>query len=206
MFESVEAACRVLQRDPFGQEAIAIWQKAQADRTERIATQVAEAAPIVILEGTDGVGKTTLATNLQQSMEAVLVKTPPDELRHLRTYFDTADAELRRSYYLLGNYVCAAGLGRMEPVTPVIVDRFWPSSAAYALAFDLKSSTSDIPEVGRMPNDLVDLLPFGSRPIIFLVLDLPEEATESSHCCYPSFKASYELLTSCKLLDAACLG
>ena len=108
-------------------------------------------------------------------MNASVLKTPPEALGHLRWYFDTADVELRRSFYILGNYVCAAGLRWLNPKQPIIVDRFWPSSAAYALACDLQTSASEHPEIAEMPKDLVDLLPFGSRPIVFLVLDLPEE-------------------------------
>ena len=133
-------------------------------------------SPVLILEGADGVGKSTLARNLQQSLQALLLKTPPTELEHLRHHFDAADPQLRRAFYLLGNYVCAASLRQLEPTQPVLVDRFWPSSAAYALTYDFQC---EHPEISRMPTDLADLLPFG-RPVIFLVMTLPEEAPRSS--------------------------
>ncbi|CAE7235272.1 Rsad2 [Symbiodinium sp. CCMP2592] len=177
MFQSVEAACRVLERDPVGREAVGIWRSIEEVQTLP-STPVSD-EPIVVLEGADGVGKSTLAENLHHSMNASVVKTPPEALGHLRRYFDTADAELRRSFYILGNYICAAGLRWLNPKQPLIIDRFWPSSAAYALACDLRTFASEHPEVAAMPKDLVDLLPFGSRPIVFLVLDLPEEVRAS---------------------------
>ncbi|CAE7312186.1 Rsad2 [Symbiodinium microadriaticum] len=176
MFQSVEAACRVLERDPTGREAVGIWRSIEVQTLQ--GTPLSD-EPIVILEGADGVGKSTLAENLQRSMNASVVKTPPKPLGHFRQYFDSADAELRRAFYILGNYVCAYGLRWLSPTQPIIVDRFWPSSAAYALACDLQSSACQHPEIAEMPKDLVDLLSFGSRPIVFLVLDLPEKVRAS---------------------------
>mmetsp|Transcript_2376 Transcript_2376/g.5639 ORF Transcript_2376/g.5639 Transcript_2376/m.5639 type:complete len:628 (+) Transcript_2376:22-1905(+) len=168
VLESLAASRHALAQDEMGPVAINIC--GQLDKVEPV---LECADPIIVLEGADGVGKSTLASQLKQSLCANVIKTPPAALGQLRSHFDAAATEVRRSFYMLGNYMCASQLRQMAG--PVVVDRFWPSSVAYALACDLRRDPSDFPTLLDMPRDLVDLLPFGARPVIFLVLELSEE-------------------------------
>lgn len=133
--------------------------------------------PLVFLEGLDGTGKSTLAKHLLEKLgdSASLLRSPPEELLHLRPHFDKqADKEARRAFYLLSNYACAVRIGELAAKGPVVVDRFWPSTVAYAMALDKKIEPGRAPEdMLEMPKDLLELLPAG-HPMVFLLLDLSE--------------------------------
>lgn len=90
-------------------------------------------APLfVVLEGLDGVGKTTAARRLAERLGARLARTPPDALRPFRAEFDRVDGERRKAYYEVGNYVAGhdarAALERGEST---VCDRYFCSTHAY---------------------------------------------------------------------------
>ena len=89
-------------------------------------------SPVVVVEGLDGTGKSTLVLNLKEKLGqfAVCLKSPPEELSHLRSYFDEQPKKMRRAFYVLGNYACAVRMQLLATEGPVIVDRFWPSTVA----------------------------------------------------------------------------
>ncbi|CUG91333.1 thymidylate kinase, putative [Bodo saltans] len=92
------------------------------------------AHPIVVVEGLDGVGKTTMTTALTQKLGGVLVRTPDPELEPLRALFRSLDEPLARAFYCGANYLAAAQVTEAVLTTPVVLDRWWCSTCAMTLA------------------------------------------------------------------------
>lgn len=171
---------QVLCSDAKGRDAVKIVQ--DMVREQESSPKAARSEfPLIVVEGFDGTGKTTLVENLKRvcgglfssRCSAAALSSPPRELSGLRPYFDAQPAELRRAFYVLGNYACAMCMPQLLAEGPVITDRFWPSTIAYALAHDLGQMPEERPELLEMPHDLLRLLPC---PSVFLILELdPEE-------------------------------
>ena len=86
----------------------------------------------------------------------------------MRQYFDTQEPNVRRAYYLVSNYVCAAGITEAACEGAVVIDRFWPSTVAYSRGDGLATPSS-------MPQDLLALLPQWIVPLL-LYLEPAERA------------------------------
>ncbi|XP_018539501.1 UMP-CMP kinase 2, mitochondrial isoform X1 [Lates calcarifer] len=137
--------------------------------------------PVIVIEGLDATvphplpitGKTTLTESLRDTLGAVLLRSPPQCLSPWRARFDQEPPLIRRAFYALGNYITAEQIGQQGMKTPVIVDRFWHSTAAYAIATAVSGPLSNLPtegsEVYRWPSDLLQ-----PSLVVLLTLD-PEE-------------------------------
>ncbi|KAM8834008.1 UMP-CMP kinase 2, mitochondrial isoform 2-T2 [Synchiropus picturatus] len=129
--------------------------------------------PVIVLEGLDATGKTTLTESLRDTLGAALLYSPPKCLSPWRARFDQEPPLIRRAFYALGNYITAQQIGQEGLKRPVIVDRFWHSTAAYAIATAVDGPVSSLPhqgsEVYLWPGDLL-------QPDLVVVLTLdPEE-------------------------------
>ncbi|KAL3968880.1 hypothetical protein ACER0C_028837 [Sarotherodon galilaeus] len=129
--------------------------------------------PVIVIEGLDATGKTTLTESLKDTLGATLLPSPPECLSPWRARFDQEPPLIRRAFYALGNYITADQIGREGMKTPVIVDRFWHSTAAYAIATAVSGPVCNLPgegsEVYCWPSDL-----FQPSLVVLLTLD-PEE-------------------------------
>ncbi|KAK2826002.1 hypothetical protein Q5P01_020216 [Channa striata] len=129
--------------------------------------------PVIVIEGLDATGKTTLTESLRDTLGAVLLQSPPQCLSPWRARFDQEPPLIRRAFYALGNYITAEQIGQEGMKTPVIVDRFWHSTAAYAIATAVSGSPCNLPAEGselyRWPSDLLQ-----PSLVVLLTLD-PEE-------------------------------
>uniref|UniRef100_UPI0037E9AD5B UMP-CMP kinase 2, mitochondrial n=1 Tax=Semicossyphus pulcher TaxID=241346 RepID=UPI0037E9AD5B len=129
--------------------------------------------PVIVIEGLDATGKTTLTESLRDSLGAALLRSPPQCLSPSRACFDREPPLIRRAFYALGNYITAEEIGREGMKTPVIVDRFWHSTAAYAIATAVSGAVCNLPaegsEVYCWPTDLLQ-----PSLVVLLTLD-PEE-------------------------------
>ncbi|TRY86235.1 hypothetical protein DNTS_026407 [Danionella cerebrum] len=117
--------------------------------------------------------KTTLTEALKESMNATLLKSPPQRLAPFRQRFDSEPPLIRRAFYALGNYITAAHIAKESLRAPVIVDRYWHSTAAYAIATAVGGRMENLPKPGselyQWPEDLL-------QPNLVLLLTLsPEE-------------------------------
>ncbi|XP_008398072.1 UMP-CMP kinase 2, mitochondrial [Poecilia reticulata] len=129
--------------------------------------------PVIVIEGLDATGKTTLTESLRDSLGATLLRSPPQCLSAWRGRFDREPPLIRRAFYAVGNYITAGQINQEASKSPVIVDRFWHSTAAYAIATAVTGPLSNLPhegaEVYRWPGDLLQ-----PSLVILLTLD-PEE-------------------------------
>ena len=129
----------------------------------------AAAPAFIVLEGLDGVGKSTTAEALAAALGAALLCTPPPELAPFRPYIDARPA-LRPGYYATGNVLAAAAAAEaLRAGRHVVLDRFHASTIAYALA----RGSETLPPAGdaayTWPAELL-------RPAHMLQLVLPEAA------------------------------
>ncbi|NXR15212.1 CMPK2 kinase, partial [Semnornis frantzii] len=118
-------------------------------------------------------GKTTLTQSVKDILNGVLLRSPPACISQWRTIFDEEPAPIKRAFYAAGNYILASEIAKASTQAPVIVDRYWHSTAAYTIATEINGPLQDLPpaqdEVYQWPEDLL-------RPDLVLLLSVdPEE-------------------------------
>lgn len=170
VFYSFEEACDVLKESAdIIPEATSVLELLPS----RLEARSKPDFPVIVIEGLDATGKTTLTESLRDALGAALLRSPPKCLSPLRARFDREPPLIRRAFYALGNYITAEEMGQEGMKTPVIVDRFWHSTAAYAIATAVSGPVCNLPsdgsEVYRWPTDLLQ-----PSLVVLLTLD-PEE-------------------------------
>ena len=98
--------------------------------------------PFIVVEGLDGTGKSTLSKNLARYLKGVPMGTPPPSIASIRGHFDKFPQLYRRSFYALGNYIAAQQVIDHCKTQPVVMDRFWHSTTAYAIATEVGCGTT----------------------------------------------------------------
>ncbi|OCT81204.1 UMP-CMP kinase 2, mitochondrial [Xenopus laevis] len=128
--------------------------------------------PVIVIEGLDATGKSTLTESLKDCLKATLLRSPPDCISKWRKTFDDEPSLIKRAYYAAGNYVGACEIAKASMDSPVIVDRYWHSTAAYAIATEIGGSIHSLPpchhDVYQWPRDLL-------RPDLVILLTVSDE-------------------------------
>lgn len=98
----------------------------------------------IVLEGLDGVGKSTLAHGLARTLDATLMSTPGTEFAILRGEVLSAlqDDQLAKALFYAAT-VSFQGRKAIEKVRhggTVVMDRYWASTVAYAKARGVTSN------------------------------------------------------------------
>ncbi|XP_060114183.1 UMP-CMP kinase 2, mitochondrial [Heteronotia binoei] len=129
--------------------------------------------PVIVIEGLDATGKTTVTQSLKDSLNAVLLRSPPPCVSQWRKTFDDEPTLVRRAFYALTNYIVASEIAKESTKSPVIVDRYWHSTAAYAIATEISGEVSNLPPLHHpvycWPEDLL-------KPDLVILLTVsPEE-------------------------------
>ncbi|MFO0750344.1 MAG: AAA family ATPase [Myxococcota bacterium] len=150
--------------------------------------------PIIVVEGLDAVGKTTLSRQLAAALGAERIACPPPlvheggALADLRAHFDGRPESIRRAYYRFGNLVASEQARIVRAVRPVVLDRYWPSTVAFAVGADPSHELAAW--VGRYPDDL--LIPDA------LVLLEVDEATRAQRMTGRGEEATREESAGCE--------
>ncbi|KAM5163731.1 UMP-CMP kinase 2, mitochondrial [Mantella aurantiaca] len=128
--------------------------------------------PVIVIEGLDATGKSTLTEALKQHLKAALLRSPPDSISRWRKTFDEETSLIKRAYYAFSNYVAAVDIAKASQESPVIVDRFWHSTAAYAIATEIGGDIQNLPEnhhvIYNWPDDLL-------KPDLVIFLTVSDE-------------------------------
>lgn len=112
---------------------------------------------LIVIEGLDGTGKTTLARALAESIDAALLRTPPVDLAGVRAEVDRAMAESPVGAQLFYASTVALASQRARAIfasgRDVVIDRYWSSTVAYA---ECRAEHVDLSAVGAtvLPADL----------------------------------------------------
>ncbi|NXG61535.1 CMPK2 kinase, partial [Hemiprocne comata] len=148
--------------------------------------------PVVIFEGLDATGKTTVTQSVKDILNATLLKSPPACISQWRTIFDDETASIKRAFYAAGNYILASEIAKASTQAPVIIDRYWHSTAAYTIATEINGKVQDLPpthdEVYQWPEDLLkpDL-------VLLLTVDPTERIRRLQHRGLEKTKEEAEL-------------
>ncbi|CAG9771346.1 unnamed protein product [Ceutorhynchus assimilis] len=159
------------------QQLLAVYNQAKTKYEEQ--SSDLEKNPLVILEGLDGSGKTSMTKQLAKKFKAEKRCTPPESIRDLRDYFDK-ELTLRPAYYSLGNYIAALEILCVLPENAVVMDRYWHSTTAYALAQGVADRPSELElpnpsdEIYKWPDDLL-------KPDKVIFLNVSEEMRLERH-------------------------
>jgi len=91
---------------------------------------------LIVVEGLDGTGKTTLSRGLARSLGAVWMTTPPASLRAVKRWYEQlvcSRVEVSQLFHALGVVVAAREAnGHLVDGRDVVMDRYWLSTAVYA--------------------------------------------------------------------------
>lgn len=97
---------------------------------------------VLLLEGLDGSGKTSITHWLSTKLGGVAMSTPPPVWSDIRPLYRNQDEGVARAFYSAANYLAAGDILKAAESSPfVVVDRWWCSTCAMALANHLTRAT-----------------------------------------------------------------
>ncbi|XP_071052795.1 UMP-CMP kinase 2, mitochondrial-like isoform X2 [Onthophagus taurus] len=179
VFHSLDTIVNVLAQDEFkGEKTEKILKTYENAVKNGLVSKDQKRYPLIVFEGLDGSGKTTLSKKLAEKHNAALFCTPPSSISDIRDVFEN-DKVLRTAYYSLGNYLAQIEiLGKLKE-KPVVLDRFWHSTTAYSLAQSVHNGQIKcLPPKGdkiyNWPSDLI-------QPDMVVFLDVSEEERQRRH-------------------------
>ncbi|KPA73149.1 hypothetical protein ABB37_10095 [Leptomonas pyrrhocoris] len=105
------------------------------------AASAAQRHAIVVVEGLDGTGKTLVTRTLADKLHGVALSTPPPQFAPIRAAFRDQDEAVARAFYSAANYIAAEDIVTRAQASMVVVDRWWCSTCAMALANKLTVET-----------------------------------------------------------------
>ncbi|HDY97730.1 MAG TPA: thymidylate kinase [Pseudomonas sabulinigri] len=116
---------------------------------------------VIVLEGLDGVGKSTLAKKLAEQLDAQFMSTPGESFKGIRSMIMDAFGEdqLAKALFYAATVSSEGRKARsiVEQGRSVVMDRYWVSTVAYAKARGV-SANLDALESDLIPTDITVLI------------------------------------------------
>ena len=129
----------------------------------------------IVIEGLDGVGKSTPSKELAISLDANLLHTPDSRLQIIRPIFDNSSITTRTAFYIACNHLVSDQTISLLETKSVVLDRYYGSTIAASYSHGLIERS----DLKHKINDFsLDLL----SPDLTVHLKLPEsERIERIH-------------------------
>lgn len=112
----------------------------------------------IVIEGLDGIGKSTVVNYLAKQYCAKLIATPPNIIKPFRSIFANNDnTDIRFTYYMVGNFIAGEEIKHtlFNQKQNVVMDRFYASTIAYIMG----KSDDELPKIAddvyAWPKDLI---------------------------------------------------
>lgn len=161
VYHSLQSVLNVFNRDEYRHlPEVAELMHIYRDAMRHAKENVTDRSAFIVIEGLDASGKSTLSKMLAKKMLGVRLSTPPDCLLGIREIFDQHNSTLRRAFYALGNYIAAEEVKDISTIKHVVLDRYWHSTAAYAIANEVTQAGNILPPpdspVYNFPSDLLE--------------------------------------------------
>lgn len=120
----------------------------------------------IVLEGLDGVGKSTLARNLAAQLKGVLMSTPGEAFKTVRNQAMEAFAGDELAKALFYSATVSSEGRKARSITnqgkPVVMDRYWASTVSYAIARGVSANLDCLGDDLVRP-DITVLITLGER-------------------------------------------
>lgn len=159
--------CRRAFQTKLGEDGVAKFKLLIAEAEHEVSTHSEEQrakwdGELIVLEGLDGVGKTTITNELLTRLSSEIVtsdkqetrswgksvrslKTPPSDLLAFREFFDGQETQaVRRAFYTLGNILASKEIRLSDQQSVIVLDRFWSSTYAYQVAKDASNGDDKV--------------------------------------------------------------
>lgn len=152
LYRDVESILRVLEGPQYKyvtgiRELLQYYEEAKKRKGQLSKSGNVKKHPLIVLEGLSGSGKTTLAMGLLNKINSTYYHSPPAYMDNLKKLF-SHNFILNSAYTFLGQYVASYDVETLLAHSTVIMDRYWHSSAAFAIA----SAINNFPEKYIMPS------------------------------------------------------
>lgn len=177
-------------------ELLNIYQTTKETTDQFDASGEVKKHPLIVLEGLDGSGKSTCANRFSKKIKGVQWQTPPKSISHLRHLLDD-NIQLRTAFYSLGNYICSMEVQNLLRSSPVVMDRYWHSTAAFAIAQAVQDYPNECTmppkgdEIYEWPHDLF-------KPDIVMLVDVDETIRLQRISNRKDFTTQEKLLRDCE--------
>jgi len=135
----------------------------------------------IVIEGLDGVGKTTTTKLLARTIGAVIVRNPPESLAHMRMLFENQPEPVKRRFFEFGNLVTNLTVADLIEQTPIVSDRWWYSTRAAELGhgvYDMCDALAYEAPPGLLEPDFAFLLHLGETERRERILSRGENLTD----------------------------
>ncbi len=86
---------------------------------------------LIVVEGVDGTGKTSIAKALAEKMHGFYYHSPSQKIKFLHKLANASPAIFRYLYFWLGNYISSVEFKKLLKQQSVIVDKYIYSTSAF---------------------------------------------------------------------------
>jgi thymidylate kinase len=91
----------------------------------------------IVIEGLDGVGKSTTSEHLVEMLQGFSFHTPDSRLNEIRGIFDNSSITTRTAFYNAANHLASEGIKIQLCHSSVVLDRYYGSTLAAAYSHNL---------------------------------------------------------------------